>query len=269
MSMSVQPIGLGNANQVTAAGPSNSDDQSKQLGERLESQIEQIFQMISKIIGQVQGGKGAGGDSAGSANDGAGPNSTGGGAGPKSAGGGAGPKSAGGGAGPTDSAGGGGDSGGGCGGAGGGGKSERGNGAPSAGDAGSQPPDAKGGSGGPNASGDSVPPGSGAGNKALIAEINRVRVENGLKPVTEAANLDRAAAQNDAAQQTQGSGHHVPLGNNGASGEIAYMNGGGVTPKNSVNGWMESPTHKEIMLNPNMTKVGADISGNYSTADFS
>jgi uncharacterized protein YkwD len=103
----------------------------------------------------------------------------------------------------------------------------------------------------------------------LIAEINRVRAANGLKPVTEAANLDRASAQNDAAQQTQGIGHHVDLGKNGASGEIAFMASNGANPQNSVEGWLKSAPHREILLNPNMTRVGADMSGQYSTADFS
>jgi uncharacterized protein YkwD len=117
--------------------------------------------------------------------------------------------------------------------------------------------------------GGTAPPTNATGNKALIDEINRVRKEHGLNPVKEASNLDRAAAQNDAEQQKKGSGHHVDLGKNGASGEIAFMSSNGANPQNSVQGWLNSLKHREILLNPNLTKVGADISGQYSTADFS
>jgi uncharacterized protein YkwD len=114
-----------------------------------------------------------------------------------------------------------------------------------------------------------APPTNATGNKALIDAINKVRKENGVNPVKEAANLDRAAAQNDAEQQKKGSGHHVDLGKNGASGEIAFMSSNGANPQNSVQGWLNSLKHRETLLNPNLTKVGADISGQYSTADFS
>lgn len=242
MSMSLQPIGMGNSSPVTTPEQVGGNDQNKQLLEKLKGDIERIFQLVSKVIGQLQGGAGAGGDAAGDANGGR--------------------------AGGTDSAGGGDHSGSGCSGADGGGQSSGGGNTPSARDAGSGAPGAKGGSA--DAAGEPAPPNSGgSGSKALIDEINRVRVANGLNPVTEAANLNRAAAQNDAAQQTQGIGHHVPLGNNGASGEIAFMASNGATPQNSVQGWLDSPGHREILLDPNMTKVGADMSGQFSTADFS
>jgi uncharacterized protein YkwD len=117
--------------------------------------------------------------------------------------------------------------------------------------------------------GGTAPPTNATGNKALIDEINKVRKEHGLNPVKEASNLDRAAAQNDAEQQKEGIGHHVDLGKNGASGEIAFMASNGANPQNSVKGWLNSAGHREILLNPNLTKVGADMSGQYSTADFS
>jgi uncharacterized protein YkwD len=117
--------------------------------------------------------------------------------------------------------------------------------------------------------GGTAPPTNATGSKGLIDEINRVRKEHGLSPVKEASNLDRASAQNDAEQQKKGLGHHVDLGKNGASGEIAFKADNGANPRNSVQGWLDSEAHRKILLDPNKTKVGADINGQYSTADFS
>jgi uncharacterized protein YkwD len=114
-----------------------------------------------------------------------------------------------------------------------------------------------------------APPTNATGNKALIDEINRARKAEGVPPVKEASNLDRGSAENNAAQQNKGIGHHVDLGKNGASGEIAFQASNGANDKNSVQGWLDSPGHRKILLDPNMTKVGADIDGQFSTAQFS
>lgn len=109
----------------------------------------------------------------------------------------------------------------------------------------------------------------GASNQAMVNEINRVRQEHGLGPVTEDPALSAAAQQNDRANNAKGElGHHVGL-LNGSRGEITAYASNGESAKQAVDQWLNSPGHRAILLDPNMTKVGISISGDYATADFS
>jgi hypothetical protein len=239
MSMSIQQVGLGRSTPVTGAEPGSGDggaDRVKQLIDKLAREADRIFRLLSKLLGSQ-------GDDAPSDPQGNGRPTGGAGDGGQPGGG----------------------SGGGCSGAGSGGNPS--GGAPASGDDAARPRSAE--ASAPSGQGEKASASSGTGNKALIDEINRVRREHGLNPVTEAPNLNRAAAQNNEAQQSQGLGHHVPLGNNGASGEIAFEASDGATPQNSVRGWLDSEDHRKILLDPEMTHVGVDMSGRYSTADFS
>jgi hypothetical protein len=240
MYMSIQPVGLGKSSPVSGAeqGSGNGgDERFNQLIERQAREADRILQLLSRLLGSQ-------GDEAPSGTQGGDHRS------------------------PTSGVGGGGQPGGGSGGGSGGGCSGAGSGGtPALGEGRAQPQSAEASALG--SQGEKAPASTGTGNKALIDEINRVRREHGLNPVTEAPNLNRAAAQNNAAQQSQGLGHHVPLENNGASGEIAFEASDGATPQNSVQGWLNSDGHRKILLDPEMTHVGGDVSGRYSTADFS
>jgi hypothetical protein len=234
---------------VDEAGGDDFKEKLKQLLPKILKAIEALMKALGIDPSDPSSGQGSGSAPAGG--EGAGNSGAGGGGAPKVGG-----------------HGGGNGGGGGCSGAGG---SQGGGDKPSAGGSeGAQGAGGKpGAEGAPNGAEGAGGSGGAQGSKALIDEINRVRKEHGLNPVTEAANLNRAAAENDAAQQTTGIGHHVDLVKNGASGEIAFMASNGAYPQNSVRGWLDSPGHRASLLDPNMTKVGADMSGQYSTADFS
>lgn len=112
--------------------------------------------------------------------------------------------------------------------------------------------------------------GSAAGNDptGMVAEINRVRAQNGLGPVTVDNGLNQAAARNDAESVRSGQlGHHFGVPN-GADGEITASASSGETAKQAVDQWLNSPGHRAILLDPNQTKVGVSINGEYATADF-
>jgi uncharacterized protein YkwD len=127
-------------------------------------------------------------------------------------------------------------------------------------------------SGGAGAQAPGQPPSSGQGGsfgKEMLDEINRVRQEHGLGPVSEAPGLDAAARKNDQANNASGQlGHHVGL-LNGSHGEITAYASDGESAKKAVEQWLNSPGHRAILLDPNMTKVGVSIDGDYATADFS
>jgi uncharacterized protein YkwD len=130
-------------------------------------------------------------------------------------------------------------------------------------------PGAQGAGGGAHvSSGDGSSTSTNPQERALIDGINQARAERGLKPLTHASNLTKAASENDAANQRSGLGHHISLGNNNARGEITAMNSN-MTPAAAIRQWINSPGHAEIMFDPNMTKIGASLSGNFSTVDFS
>ncbi len=118
--------------------------------------------------------------------------------------------------------------------------------------------------GGPDVATDS----GGVGSEGLINAINKARQENGLNPLKENTNLDAASAKNDAANNsTRKTAHHNGL-INGSMGEITASNGAGETDNGAVSQWMNSPAHRDIMLKPDLTEVGASITGNSATANF-
>lgn len=104
-------------------------------------------------------------------------------------------------------------------------------------------------------------------NPALLEAINNARIERGLKPLVEDPALSQVSRENDAANHKNGLGHHVFRAP--SMGQITAMNGGGETAKGAVEQWINSPGHAAILFDPNHTKVGVSISGDFATADFS
>jgi uncharacterized protein YkwD len=122
--------------------------------------------------------------------------------------------------------------------------------------------------------------GSNPGEKELVAEINRVRAQAGLPALAIKSNLSTAARQNDQANLAKGkalggsadamkkaNGHHIPLSNNGARGEITAMNSA-PSARALVQQWVESPGHAKIMFGREFTSVGGSMLGMFGTADF-
>ncbi|MEU1205848.1 CAP domain-containing protein [Nocardia sp. NPDC005825] len=105
--------------------------------------------------------------------------------------------------------------------------------------------------------------------------INNLRAANGLKPVTHTTVLSRPAewASNDSANRGSSPSNHVDtLGrdiktrfqqcgvpaNTSRIAEINYW-GYNVTPANAMNFWEHSPTHRAIILDKNLTRVGVSV----------
>jgi uncharacterized protein YkwD len=130
---------------------------------------------------------------------------------------------------------------------------------------------------------DPAPPDPGAGalsptEQTLLATINGERTSRGLTPVVLRDDLVCAAhhhsmdigsrsecSHNDA--DGSGPGERVSAcGGPGWSGEIVAC--GQTTPREAVDGWLGSPGHKAIMLDPDQRQVGVAMYGNYWTAIF-
>jgi hypothetical protein len=114
--------------------------------------------------------------------------------------------------------------------------------------------------------------GSGASSKAIIDRINVVRAEAGLSPVTESAQLDDSAAQNEAANVSSGDpGHHValtPAAGEG-QGQTVAPTSPGESAESIVQRWMDSPGHRDILMNPDFKSIGVATSDISATANFS
>jgi uncharacterized protein YkwD len=112
----------------------------------------------------------------------------------------------------------------------------------------------------------------------LLATINQERTSRGLSPVALNDELVCAAqhhsediggrkecSHDDA--DGSGPGERVEAcGGGGWSGEIVAC--GQTTPRDAVDGWLNSPGHKAIMLDPDQKTVGVAMSENYWTAVF-
>ena len=104
------------------------------------------------------------------------------------------------------------------------------------------------------ASGGSTPARSGlrapADPYGFAAVLNRIRASMGLRPVAYDPSLSSWASQNNVAQSNRGLGHHVNpncyqnCGWNYADAESVAM------------GWMNSPGHRQNMLQPDMSRFG-------------
>lgn len=114
------------------------------------------------------------------------------------------------------------------------------------------------------------PSSSKTATERLLDAINATRREHGLKELTIDPSLNSASKKNnDANNSTQVLDHHNGL-INGSGGEITY-GGPSTTDADAdaaVQAWLSSPGHRNIMLDPNYTKLGADITGGYATANF-
>lgn len=115
--------------------------------------------------------------------------------------------------------------------------------------------------------------------QATLTEINRVRQEAGAGPVSVNSSLSQAAHAHGAWMGGgtglsrcghTGEGGSDPLkraraaGYRGGVGEIVSC--GWRTPQLAVQGWMNSPNHKAIMLDPSNTEIGIGWGGNMVVA---
>jgi uncharacterized protein YkwD len=112
----------------------------------------------------------------------------------------------------------------------------------------------------------------------LLATINQERTSRGLSAVTLNDDLlcaarhhsedigARMVCSHDDADGS-GPGERVEAcGGGGWSGEIVAC--GQTTPRAAVDGWLGSPGHNAIMLDPDQVEIGVAMHGNYWTAIF-
>jgi uncharacterized protein YkwD len=112
----------------------------------------------------------------------------------------------------------------------------------------------------------------------LLATINEERTSRGLTPVALRDDLvcsaqhhsaDIGGRQECSHDDADGSGpgdRVKDCGGSGWSGEIVAC--GQTTPRQAVDGWLKSPGHNAIMLDPGQRTVGVAMSDNYWTAIF-
>ncbi len=114
--------------------------------------------------------------------------------------------------------------------------------------------------------------------KGVLEEINVERRSRGLSAVVLADDLECAARHHsmDIGERGEcshddadgsGPGERVEACNgNGWSGEIVAC--GQTTPRQAVDGWLGSPGHKAIMLDPDQKSVGVAMHQHFWTAVF-
>lgn len=80
--------------------------------------------------------------------------------------------------------------------------------------------------------------------------LNAYRASAGLPPVAYDANLSAWASQNNAAQSRKGIGHYINPG--------CFQNCGWnySSARAVANGWLQSPGHRDNMLQPGITRFG-------------
>lgn len=115
----------------------------------------------------------------------------------------------------------------------------------------------------------------------VVRLVNEIRVQNGLKPLTENWELSRVARYKSQDMHDKNYFSHTsptygsPFTMMKSFG-ISYRTAGEniamrySTPKAVVNGWMNSPGHRANILNASFTKIGVGYvsSGNYWTQMF-
>lgn len=84
----------------------------------------------------------------------------------------------------------------------------------------------------------------------FIAILNNLRAQHGLRGVGYDSNLSAWASQNNAAQCSRGLGHHV----NPGCFQNSFWNT--TSAWQTAIGWMNSPGHREAMLQPNVSVAG-------------
>jgi uncharacterized protein YkwD len=112
---------------------------------------------------------------------------------------------------------------------------------------------------------------------ALVAEVNRTRRARGLRPLKYSAPLTTAATAHAEALATAGMfthawpstgrlfsswirGFYSPRGFRVWSvGENLLWASPGFTPPNAVQQWLDSPTHRRVMLTPSWREIGIGV----------
>lgn len=107
-------------------------------------------------------------------------------------------------------------------------------------------------------------------SERLLEAINDARQDHGLNELTVDPALNEASRKNNEENERTGVlDHHNGL-INGSGGEITY---GGPSETDAdvnaaVEAWLGSPGHRDIMLDPAYTRLGADVTKGYATANF-
>ena len=111
----------------------------------------------------------------------------------------------------------------------------------------------------------------------IIAETNRIRTDAGLKPLKKNTRLMGDATVR-AKEQTTVFSHTRPDGRPWYSADPDMMYGENLiwtadaSPKNAMDLWMHSPTHKSVILDPKYTEIGVGhvVAGNilYGAQEF-
>lgn len=92
-----------------------------------------------------------------------------------------------------------------------------------------------------------------------LAAVNAVRAAYRLRPLAYDANLTNAAATNNAHQRSRGLGHFFNPGTWQCAG-VGTHDG-----PQAANLWLNSPAHRAILLDPNLTTGGCSVSGGCAT----
>lgn len=91
---------------------------------------------------------------------------------------------------------------------------------------------------------------SGSDPYGFLAILNRIRAGAGLRPVAYDSGLSSWARRNNVFQCLRGLGHHVNPGG------VQNCGWNYADAPSVAQGWMDSPGHRQNMLDPNITQVG-------------
>lgn len=91
----------------------------------------------------------------------------------------------------------------------------------------------------------------------VLILLNEERLEAGLKQVPHNQAADAAAQKWAERIDSEGECRHDP--DNSRYGEVVSC--GASTPRQAVEGWMESATHRDLILGTNLESIGIGISG--------
>jgi uncharacterized protein YkwD len=113
--------------------------------------------------------------------------------------------------------------------------------------------------------------------RSLLAEVNRIRRSYGLRPLAYSAQLTNAATEHLRALATAGMfthnwpttgrlfsswirGFYSPLGYRAwSAGENLLWSSPGFTPGSAVQQWLDSPTHRRVMLTKSWRELGIGV----------
>lgn len=92
--------------------------------------------------------------------------------------------------------------------------------------------------------------------KRVIAQINKVRANHGLRKLTVGSWIQRSAKTWSRHLRRSGSFHHGTL-SSGVGEVIAWGTCSWFTPAKAVRAWMNSSSHRALVIRPGFRKVGA------------